>query len=117
MIKSIIVVSMAFSTISIPLYSYAQEPVVSNSHSPGHAAESASLKSSAFAAPGDQTIIKTPTLPFAKLLPYRDPVAQRSMNSDVVPPTTPSRQEAPGIQHEFHGEFSSTYTITNGVPR
>jgi hypothetical protein len=118
-IKSIIVVSILFLTVSISRESYAQEPDEANSTSAGHATESASPhKSSATATTGDQSIVRTANgrtavVPVTNLFPLSDPVALRTINTAVVPPAAP----ALGLQHEFHGVFSTTYTITNGVPR
>ncbi|NVN93133.1 MAG: hypothetical protein HXX11_21405 [Desulfuromonadales bacterium] len=125
MIKSIIVVSILFLTVSTSPESYAQESDEANVASSGHAVESASRHNNpTVATAGDQAIIKTQnsrtsTVPLVKLFPYRDPVALHTTNTNVVPPATPSRQDAPGLQHEFHGVISSTLlvpTITDRKP-
>lgn len=101
MIKSIIVVSIICSAVSTSPECYAQEPVEAKPVSAGHATTPSPA---------------TNQVPLANLFPTRDPAAVRDVNSVVVAPVSTPRQEAAGMQHEFHGGITSIFGTTNKTP-
>lgn len=114
MIKSTIVVSIIFLTVLTSPESYAQET---------EAAKSASAdKNQAAVMAGEHASARTPDrgsaeIPLANLFPTREPAVRDKINPVVAPPPTSPRQESSGLQHEFHGEFTTSFSNSNGVPQ
>ncbi|HBA70768.1 MAG TPA: hypothetical protein DCZ63_00775 [Geobacter sp.] len=113
MIKSTIVVSIIFLTLLTSPESHAQEPEAVKS-------ASADKNQAAFQA-GGHASARTPDrgiagIPLANLFPTREPAVRDKINPVVAPPPTIPRQESSGLQHEFHGEFTTSFSNSNGVP-
>lgn len=118
MIKSILAVSIALLTFSTSLASYAQESDGVTPASTGHAAESAP---SIHSAAGEHAIAKrargAAVIPLANLFPTSIPPVRHDLKSDTVtPPATPPNRQLPGLQHEFHGNLTTFFGTSNGVP-
>jgi len=113
MIKSIAVASIillaAFTAVKI----HAQEPGESKTASSGH--------SPAVVTTGTQPAPRTPErgsaqVPLANLFPTREPAVRKNINPAVAPPPTRPHLETFGLQHEFHGELTTSFSNSNGVP-
>ncbi len=114
MIKSTIVVSIIFLTVFTSLESRSQEPETAKSGSTD--------KSPAVDMAGDHASAKThdrstTSIPLADLFPTREPAVRDEINPVVAPPATRPRQETLRLQHEFHGELTTSFSNSNGVPQ
>lgn len=122
MIKSILAVSIAFLTCSTSLASYAQEPDELKPPKSGQATESARPgHSTAFTAAGEHASAKrargAAVIPLANFFPTSIPPVRHDLKSDAVtPPATPPNRQLPGLQHEFHGNLTTFFGTSNGVP-
>lgn len=122
MIKSIVVASIIFLTVFTSVEIHAQEPDESKTASAGQAAEPASsshspavVATSAQPAPR-ATERGTAQVPLANLFPTREPDVRDKINPTVAPPPARPRQGTLGLQHEFHGELTTSFSNSNGVP-
>lgn len=111
MIKSTIVVSIIFLTVFTSLESHAQEPDAARSD-----------KNPAAVIASDQDSARAPErgsaeVPLSNLFPAREPAVRENINPVVAPPPPRPRQETFGVQHEFHGEFTTSFSNSNGVPK
>jgi len=123
MIKSIVVASIILLSVSTSVKIHAQEPDESKTASAGQASEPAgSGQGASVVTGGGHGVSATPDrgatrVPLVNLFPTREPAVRDEINPVVAPPPTRPRQETLRLQHEFHGELTTSFSNSNGVPQ